>query len=97
MTSADRDVLARAALLMLEELALRRDGKAKLKYWKTYRMAVFWLGRGVADGIVAKLAEGGYIKVEGRYVVLMRRFTHGRSLNSILKEAYNLFATGTRR
>lgn len=97
MTSADKDVLARAALLMLEELALRSGGKAKLRYWKTYRMAEFWLGRGVAESIVAKLAEGGYIKVEDGYVVLIKRFTHKRSLRSILKEAYNLFSTGTRR
>jgi hypothetical protein len=97
MTSADKDMLARVALLMLEELALRRDGRAKFKYWKTYRMAVFWLGKSVADSIVARLAGGGYIKIEGRYVILIKRFTHGKSLNSILKEAYNLLATGTRR
>ncbi|HII47186.1 hypothetical protein [Pyrobaculum aerophilum] len=97
MTSVERDIAARLALLMLEELALRKNGKIKDKYWKTYRMVVFWLGKEVADGIVRKLIEGGFIKIEGKYIVLVKRFSHGKSLNAILREAYNLLSTGIRR
>lgn len=97
MTSVERDIAARLALLMLEELALRKNGKIKVKYWKTYRMVVFWLGKEVAYGIVRKLIEGGFIKIEGKYIVLVKRFSHGKSLNAILREAYNLLSTGIRR
>ncbi|RFA97283.1 hypothetical protein [Pyrobaculum aerophilum] len=97
MTSVERDIAAKLALLMLEELALRKNGKIKVKYWKTYRMVVFWLGKEVADGIVRKLIEGGFIKIEGKYIVLVKRFSHGKSLNAILREAYNLLSTGIRQ
>ncbi|MCY0890942.1 MAG: hypothetical protein OWQ51_08235 [Pyrobaculum arsenaticum] len=97
MTSVNKDAAARLALLMLEELALRRGGRAKLKYWKTYRMAVFWLGKEVAENIVKRLVDGGYIRVEGGYVVLTRRFAHSKSLSAVLRDAYTLLASGRGR
>jgi hypothetical protein len=97
MSGADRELLAKLALLMLEELALRRGGRVKSKYWKTYRMAEFWLGRETARRVLERLAEGGYVKIDGAYVVLTRRFTPQKSLRAVLRDAYNLLATGASR
>ena len=97
MSSVDRELLAKLALLMLEELALRRGGRVKFKYWKTYRMAEFWLGREVARKVLDRLTEGGYVRIDGAYVVLARRFTPQKSLRAVLRDAYNLLATGASR
>ncbi|WP_243675058.1 hypothetical protein [Vulcanisaeta distributa] len=40
---------ARLALLLLEELELR-NGRAKLKYLKVYRMMTYWLGPRLCQG-----------------------------------------------
>lgn len=91
MTSVDKKLLASIALLMLEELALR-GGKIKPKYWKTYRLANFWLGREVAKNIVNKLVEGGYIKFQEGHVVLTKVFKPQKTLGSVLRESYILLA-----
>ncbi|MEZ0319080.1 MAG: hypothetical protein ABWK05_03675 [Pyrobaculum sp.] len=93
MTDVERKRLATLALYMLEELALRRRGRVRLRYWKTYRMAQFWLGEEAAKQVVSKLIEGGYVKVEGDYVVLVKQFTVKKSLNAVLKDAYNLLVS----
>ncbi|WP_167827618.1 hypothetical protein [Pyrobaculum islandicum] len=97
MKSVSRETLSKLALLMLEELALRKEGKIKLKYWKTYRMSVFWLGKDVTQRVVDRLVEGGYIKPDGEYIVLLKRFTPQKSLRAILKEAYNLLVSEIRQ
>jgi hypothetical protein len=97
MSGASRELLAKLALLMLEELALRRGGRVKPKYWKTYRMAEFWLGRETAQRVLDRLVEGGYVRIDGAYVVLAKRFTPQKSLRAVLREAYSLLATGASR
>jgi hypothetical protein len=97
MGVADRELLAKLALLMLEELALRRNGRVKPNYWKTYRLAEFWLGRETARRVLERLIEGGYVKIDGEYVVLLRRFTPHKSLRAVLRDAYSLLATGAPR
>lgn len=82
---------------MLEELALRRGARAKMRYWKSFRLAQFWLGDETARRIVQRLAEGGYIKTEGEYVVLMKRFAPQKSLRAVLRDVYTLVSTGMRR
>ncbi len=82
---------ARLALLLLEELALRR-GRAKLRYVKTYRQIAFWLGPERARYIVDRLASGGYLSLEGGYAVLLRHIAPRRTLREILKEVKRLIA-----
>lgn len=94
MKGVDRELFAAVALYMLEELAWR--GRVRLKYWKTYRMVKFWLGGDVADMVVKRLVEGGYIKVEGDRAVLLRVFTPKRRLGAVLREAYSLVAGKSR-
>jgi len=97
MSSVDRNLLASLALHMLEELALRRGNRVKVKYWKTYRLAEFWLGSDVAQAVLKRLVEGGYVKIEGAYVVLLKPFKPSKTLNEVLKSAYNLLATARRQ
>jgi len=97
MSVADRELLVKLALLMLEELALRRGGRVKPRYWKTYRMAEFWLGRETVHRVLERLVEGGYVKIDGEYVVLLKRFTPQKSLRAVLRDAYSLLATGASR
>ncbi|MEM4651993.1 MAG: hypothetical protein QW086_09230 [Pyrobaculum sp.] len=97
MGVADRELLAKLALLMLEELALRRNGRVKPSYWKTYRLAGFWLGRETVRRVLERLVEGGYVKIDGEYVVLLKRFTPQKSLRAVLRDAYSLLATGAPR
>jgi len=97
MSSVDRSLLASLALHMLEELALRRGYKVKVKYWKTYRLVEFWLGSEVAQAVLKRLVEGGYVKFEGAYVVLLKPFKPSKTLNGVLKSAYNLLATSRRQ
>jgi hypothetical protein len=94
MRGASKDVLTRLALLMLEELSLREGGAVRLRYWKTYRMVEFWLGEGVAQLIARRLAEGGYVKLEGGRAVLLKRLSTRRSLGQILRDAYALLTAG---
>ncbi|MFN3803629.1 MAG: hypothetical protein ACK4SY_01075 [Pyrobaculum sp.] len=88
MSNVDKKILATLALYMLEELAWRE--KVKLKYWKTFRLVQFWLGEETARKIVEKLAEGRYIKLEGGYVILLKKFKPSKSLNAILRDTYTL-------
>ncbi len=97
MSVADRELLAKLALLMLEELALRRNSRVKPRYWKTFRMAEFWLGRETARRVLERLVAGGYVKIDGEYVVLLKRFTPQKSLRAVLRDAYSLLATGAPR
>ncbi len=94
MSRVDRKILASLAFYMLEELAARRGGRVKRKYWKSLRMVEFWLGKDTAKLILDKLSEGGYIKFEDDYVVLLREFKPRRSLNAILREVYNHLQRG---
>lgn len=91
MSSVEKKILATLALYMLEELAWRE--KVKLKYWKTFRLVQFWLGEETARKIVEKLVEGGYIRLEGRHVVLLKKFKPSKSLNAILRETYILLVS----
>ena len=97
MGVADRELLAKLALMMLEELALRRNGRVKPNYWKTYRLTGFWLGRETARRVLERLIEGGYVKIDGEYIVLLKRFTPQKSLRAVLRDAYSLLATGASR
>ncbi len=60
---------ARLATLILRELAYR-GGKCKLRYLKVYRTIEEWGGEEYASYIISRLREGGFIRVEGDYVVL---------------------------
>ncbi|CCC82213.1 hypothetical protein [Thermoproteus tenax] len=83
MSLADRRrLLSEMAIYFLEELALR-GGRVKAKYWHTYRIAEFWLGKDAANEIVKKLAEASYLRVEGDYVVLIKTLDVKRSLSDI--------------
>ncbi|MEM0369523.1 MAG: hypothetical protein QXE80_02385 [Pyrobaculum sp.] len=93
MKSVDKKILTSIALLMLEELAIR-GGKIKPKYWKTYRLANFWFGSEVTSHILNKLIEGGYIKIQDSYIVLIKAFRPQKSLGSVLRGFYTLLASG---
>ncbi|MFB6491398.1 MAG: hypothetical protein TU35_009245 [Thermoproteus sp. AZ2] len=78
----ERRVLSELALLMLEELALR-GGRIKAKHWRTYRAVSFWAGEGTASTIVKRLAEGGFLRIEGDYVELAKPIKPPRGLKEI--------------
>ncbi len=75
---------AKLALLLLEELALR-GGTVKLRFLKTYRYLVFWLGRNRAEYFLRRLVEGGYIEWKGKYVRLKVRKTPSLTYGKLLK------------
>ena len=77
---------ARLALLLLEELELR-NGRARLRYLKVYRMMDYWLGSGFAKSILDKLVSSGYVTVRGDRVELLRRFKASKSWSQVYKEA----------
>ena len=86
--------LRRLALLMLEELAAR-GGSLRVKYWKTYRLARFWVGD-LADYVVRRLVEGGYLEVRDGRAVLLRRFSTSKKPREILLEAHRLLLSMAR-
>ncbi len=73
------------ALLILEELALR-NGRVRKKYLKTYRMLTYWKGSEYSRKILNKLVEGGYLKIDSDYVVLLKTFKVNKSLSNIYRE-----------
>lgn len=87
-----RRLYASLALCMLEELVLR-GGRLRLKYWKTYRMAQFWLGRAEAGEILDRLVKGGLVKLEGDRASLLKPFRVEKSLGSVLREAHRLLTS----
>lgn len=80
------------ALHMLEELMLR-GGRLRLRYWKTYRMARFWLGDREASEILERLVKGGLIRLEGDRAVLTRPFEVKRTLGAVLRAAHSLLTS----
>ena len=90
------DPRVRLAMFLLEELALR-GGCSKLRFLKTWRMMVFWLGPDYARHIVQRLVEGKYIEYRMGKICLAREFPCRRSLTALLREAEEfmkqLFAT----
>ena len=88
MAKPDPAKLRELALLMLEELAIR-NGSVKARYWKTYRLARFWLGD-LADYVVRRLVEGGFIAVSGGVVRLAKPVKTGKTLNRVIKEAHSV-------
>ncbi len=89
----------RLALLLLEEVALR-GGSAKLRFLKTYRYLVFWLGRDYACYFIERLREGGYIDVEGEKVRLRVQVSPSLSYSRLVRLAEEtvkeLYVTGSR-
>jgi len=77
---------ARIALLLLEELELR-DGEGRLRYLKVYRICTYWLGEEYSRRILDRLIHGGYVKINGDRVILLKRFRVNRSLSSVYREA----------
>ncbi|WP_243666253.1 DUF126 domain-containing protein [Vulcanisaeta sp. JCM 16159] len=77
---------ARLALLLLEELELR-NGKAKLKYLKVYRMMTYWLGPSYAKAILDRLVSSGYIVIKGDRAELIRRFKTNKNHSQIYRGA----------
>ncbi|WP_243669705.1 hypothetical protein [Vulcanisaeta sp. JCM 16161] len=77
---------ARLALLLLEELELR-NGRARLRYLKVYRMMSYWLGAGYARAILNRLVSSGYIAINGDRVELLRRFKTSKSPSQVYREA----------
>ena len=77
---------ARLALLLLEELELR-NGRARLRYLKVYRMMTYWLGPNYARSILDRLVSSGYITINGDRVELLRRFRTGKSWAQVYREA----------
>ncbi len=80
---------ARLALLLLEELELR-NGKAKLRYLKVYRMMMYWLGREYVKAILNKLVSTGYISIKDNEVELLRRFKTDKSQVRVYREARDI-------
>ncbi|WP_148678334.1 hypothetical protein [Vulcanisaeta distributa] len=77
---------ARLALLLLEELELR-NGRARLRYLKVYRMMAYWLGPGYARALLDRLVSSGYIAIKGDRVELLRRFKTSKSQQQVYREA----------
>ena len=77
---------ARLALLLLEELELR-NGKARLRYLKVYRMMEYWLGNEYVRAILSRLISTGYISIKDDEVELLRRFKTDKSQSRVYKEA----------
>ncbi|MGC8606511.1 MAG: hypothetical protein ACP5GZ_04185 [Vulcanisaeta sp.] len=80
---------ARLALLLLEELELR-NGKAKLRYLKVYRMMMYWLGREYVKAILNKLVSTGYISIKDDEVELLRRFKTDKNQVRVYREARDI-------
>ncbi len=77
---------ARLALLLLEELELK-NGRARLRYLKVYRMMTYWLGPGYARALLDRLVSSGYIVIKGDRVELLRRFKTSKSQQQVYREA----------
>lgn len=87
-----KKLYAALALYMLEELMLR-GGRLRTKYWKTYRMARFWLGETEAAKILERLVSGGLVRLEGDRAILVKPFEVKRTLNAVLKAAHALLTS----
>lgn len=85
----ERKILSELALLMLEELALR-GGRIKARHWRTYRAVSFWAGENTASTIIKRLAEGGFLRMEGDYVELAKPIKPPRGLREIERRALAL-------
>ncbi len=58
-----------------------------MRFLKTWRMMVFWLGPDYAGHILRRLLEGGYVESRMGKICLVKEFPKRRSLTAMLKEA----------
>lgn len=85
-----QDYKIRLATLILEELAVR-SRPVKLRFLKTYRLISFWLSPEIAQYIISKLREGGYINVDDKGRASLRvSMKVSKNLKRIIEEAEKL-------
>ena len=78
--------LGRLAYYLMAELTLR--WRVRRRYLKTYRYVTYFLGPEVAQYILKKLSDGGYLILEGEYVTCKKPVPVSKSLTELERELH---------